>query len=165
MKRSLMLVVLTMVLTLSGCSEQGGDQANSAGQGKPDTPRGSGQTSPEGVEESPGEQVSVAGGPFTRVSPGELNGMLEGGDLPLVNVHVPFQGDIPGTDLSIPYNEIPQNLDRLPGKDARIVLYCRSGSMSQQAARTLVELGYTDVWDLKGGMIAWEDAGYRLQGV
>jgi phage shock protein E len=44
------------------------------------------------------------------------------------------------------------------------VLYCRSGNMSAEAAETLVGLGYTDVWDVRGGMIAWERAGFRLEG-
>jgi rhodanese-related sulfurtransferase len=90
--------------------------------------------------------------------------MMQRRDLELVNTHVPFEGNIPGTDLSIPYDEIGRNLDRLPGEDARIVLYCRSGNMSTEAARTLVGLGYTDVWELGGGMIAWEKAGFRLSG-
>ena len=44
------------------------------------------------------------------------------------------------------------------------MLYCRSGNMSAEAAEMLVGLGYTDVWDLRGGMIAWERAGFRLEG-
>jgi rhodanese-related sulfurtransferase len=34
--------------------------------------------------------------------------------------------------------------------------------MSATAARTLVGLGYSDVWNLDGGMIAWEEAGFTL---
>jgi rhodanese-related sulfurtransferase len=112
-----------------------------------------------------GEEVSADGGSFTRVSPEELKAMMGRQDFPLVNVHIPFEGNIPGTDLSIPYNEIEQNLGRLPAKGEKVVLYCRSGSMSAEASKTLVGLGYTDVWDLGGGMIAWQEAGYRLEGV
>ncbi len=39
--------------------------------------------------------------------------MLEDKNFPLVNTHIPFEGDIPGIDLSIPYNEIDQNLGLL----------------------------------------------------
>jgi phage shock protein E len=98
------------------------------------------------------------------VSPDKLKSMLSEEDVVLVNTHVPFEGNIPGTDLSISYNEIGQKADRLPGKDARIAVYCRSGSMSAEAAETLVRLGYTDVWDLAGGMLAWERAGFPLEG-
>jgi rhodanese-related sulfurtransferase len=165
-RRQLTLVVMLVTLILVGCSGQGGSQAGSPGGEKLDAPERSAPGSSTGAEKSPGERVSVPSGAFTRVSPYELHAMLEKDDFPLVNVHIPFEGDIPGTDHSIPYDEIGQerNLDKLPGKDDRIVLYCRSGSMSEQAARTLVKLGYTNVWDLKGGMIAWENAGYRLEG-
>lgn len=80
----------------------------------------------------------------------------------LVNVHVPYAGQIAGTDMHIAYDEITEHLDRLPAKDDRIVLYCRSGRKSEEAAKTLAELGYIDVWELDGGMVAWVASGHEL---
>ena len=62
-----------------------------------------------------GETVSTGSGTYQDVTPAELSTMLESRDGVLVNVHIPFAGNIPGTDASIPYNEIQQNLDRRPG--------------------------------------------------
>ena len=107
--------------------------------------------------------VAVDGGRYTNVSAAGLNSMLKAKTFPLINVHVPYEGEIAGTDLFIPYNEIDKYTNQLPSdKGARIVLYCRSGRMSDIAARALVGMGYSDVWNLDGGMIAWQAAGYPL---
>jgi rhodanese-related sulfurtransferase len=85
-------------------------------------------------------------------------------DFIFINVHVPYEGEIEKTDLFIPYDEIRKNLDKLPAdKNAKIVLYCRTDRMSNIAAKTLVNLGYTNVWVLEDGMIEWRKAGYQLQ--
>lgn len=111
-----------------------------------------------------GETISVAGGSYQNVTAKELNSMLKSKDFLFINVHTPFAGNIPGTDLSIAYDQIGQNLSQLPAdKSAKIVLYCRSGRMSAIAAEELVSLGYTNVWNLDGGMDAWEQSGYKLE--
>jgi rhodanese-related sulfurtransferase len=104
---------------------------------------------------------------FTNIDPVELNESLATKDFVFVNVHIPFEGDIAGTDLSIPFDQItePNYLSQLPSaKDAKIVLYCRSGRMSELAANELAALGYTNLWNLDGGMIAWEQQGFELIG-
>lgn len=103
------------------------------------------------------------GGSYTDVSVAGLATMLQTKRFVLINVHTPYEGEIPKTDISIPYDEIGAQFDRLPSdKHARVVLYCRSGHMSAIAARSLVTLGYTDVWNVVGGMVAWHDAGRPL---
>lgn len=114
--------------------------------------------------EGQGQEVEVSGGTYTEVSVSEFQSMLKNKDFTLVNVHIPYAGDIPQTDLSIPYDEIDQNLDQLPAdKNAKIVLYCRSDNMSTTASETLVGLGYTNVYNLDGGMVDWERAGLDLE--
>ena len=111
-----------------------------------------------------GETVDVSGGSYKNVTPHVLRTMLKDKDFVLVNVHIPFAGNISGTDHSIAYDQIEQNLSQLPAeKNAKIVLYCRSGHMSQIAAEKLVSLGYTNIWNLKGGMLEWEKAGFALE--
>lgn len=111
-----------------------------------------------------GETISTIGGSYENITPTELKSMLGSKDFVLLNVHVPFAGNIPDTDLSIPYNEIEPNLSQLPAnKSAKIVLYCSSGRMSQIAAEELVSRGYTNVWNLNGGMAGWQQAGLELE--
>jgi rhodanese-related sulfurtransferase len=138
MKKSL-FILLASLLVLSACSP---------GASQPIT----------------GKPVQVEGGSYFNVTPTELKTMLDNKDFVFINVHIPFAGNIASTDLSIPYDQIAQNLDKLPSdKNARIVLYCRSGRMSAIAAETLVKQGYTNLWNLDGGMAAWEQAGFGLE--
>lgn len=80
----------------------------------------------------------------------------------VVNVHIPYQDEIEDTDANIAFNDIDALTEALPDKNAPIVLYCRSGNMSEQATRDLIELGYTQVYDVPGGMNAWQSSGRSL---
>jgi rhodanese-related sulfurtransferase len=139
-----LVLALFVALLAAGC---GGDDDSSA--------------SPDAG--SVGQTVAVNGGSFVRITPAELQSMLQDKDFPLINVHIPFEGEIEGTDSHLPYDEILQRLGELPSdKNAKVVIYCRSGNMSTQAAGELVQAGYTNIYELGGGMIAWTDAGLPL---
>jgi phage shock protein E len=100
---------------------------------------------------------------YTDITPQQLAHMMEDKEFPFINTHTPYEVEIERTDAFIPFNEIGQSVDELPAdKSAKIVLYCRSGSMSAAAAEILVAQGYRNVYNLAGGMIAWREAGYPL---
>ena len=123
------------------------------------------QTAPVSSDPIPGQKVAVSVGEYTNITVSDLQEMLKNKDFFFVNVHIPFEGDIANTDVSIPYDKIDGQLGKLPAnKDARIVLYCRSDRMSSIAAETLVGLGYTNIANLEGGMVAWEQAGLPIEG-
>lgn len=108
-------------------------------------------------------KVSVPGGSYLNVTPAQLKQMVASKDFVLINVHVPYAGELAQTDAFIPYTDIEQNLNKLPAdKNAKLLLYCSSGHMSGIAAAALVKLGYTNVWNLEGGMAAWQNAGYEV---
>ena len=97
------------------------------------------------------------------ISVEQLKKMMKNKDFTLVNVHIPYAGEIPDTDVFIPFNEIEKEKNKLPAdKNSKIVLYCRSGNMSAIASKTLVDMGYTSVYDVTGGMRAWKSTGYQL---
>jgi rhodanese-related sulfurtransferase len=111
-----------------------------------------------------GKDVKVESGSYKDISAAELQTLIDTKDVILVNVHIPFEGNLPDTDLSIPYDIISEKTDLLPDdKSADIVLYCRSGNMSTTASKELVKLGYTNILNLDGGMAAWEQLGLPIE--
>jgi len=80
-----------------------------------------------------------------------------------INVHVPDEGSLPGTDLAVPFDRITAAAGQLPAdRSTPLAIYCRTGHMSAIAGPELTALGYTDIVELRGGMEAWQAAGKPL---
>ncbi|MEY2811244.1 MAG: hypothetical protein RI991_239 [Bacteroidota bacterium] len=91
----------------------------------------------------------------------ELNQKLQNGEkVHLVDVRESFEHDefnIGG--ILLPLGDIrmgdTEKIDHL--KDEEVYLYCRSGNRSGQAALILETMGFTNVTNVVGGMLAWKD--------
>lgn len=116
-----------------------------------------------GVAAWPNPVDPAAPGGWTDLSPDEFAALLDWEEVVLLNVHLPYEGELPGTDLFIAYDEVNKRRGDLPAeRDAALAVYCRTGRMSATAVRTLAGLGYTRIYQLAGGFEAWQAAGYEL---
>ena len=52
---------------------------------------------------------------------------------------------------------------KLPDKNAKVIVYCKTGGRSSLATDTLKKMGYTDVVSMAGGWVAWAKAGYPAE--
>jgi len=85
-------------------------------------------------------------------------------DVVMLDVRTPeeyAQGHIPGVKL-IPLAELPNRLAEVP-RDKTLVVTCRSGNRSAQAAQLLRQAGYGNVHNMLGGIGAWQQAGYPVE--
>jgi phage shock protein E len=85
-------------------------------------------------------------------------------DVVMLDVRTPeeyAQGHIPGITL-IPLDQVPNRLSEIP-KDKTVVVTCRTGNRSDQAAQFLRQQGYDNVHNMLGGIVAWEQAGYPVE--
>lgn len=99
------------------------------------------------------------GAGYQRINGKELKTMIKDGSAPvIVDVREPelyLKGHIPGA-INIPYDTARGRiLKELSPKD-RIVFVCHGGPMGDELADILVKKGYTSVYNLKGGMWAWD---------
>ena len=70
------------------------------------------------------------------------------------------QGFIPGA-VHIPRGNLESRIEaQVPDRATPVIIYCASGMRSAYAAKTLAELGYTDVVSLAGGFSGWKQNGY-----
>lgn len=83
--------------------------------------------------------------------------MMDGGDVTVVDVRRQDEYDakhIPGAVL-VPNESIGHSdPEALPDKEAKLIVYCRTGVRSKAASDKLVELGYENVYDM-GGINDW----------
>ena len=91
------------------------------------------------------------------ISVQELKKMMdEGADFQLIDVREPFEyelGNI-GGEL-IPLSTVPDNLDKI-SKEKQVVMQCRSGGRSGRITMFLDAQGYTNIYNLAGGIMAWQ---------
>lgn len=77
----------------------------------------------------------------------------------VINVHTPYEGEIVGTDAVVAYDSIIGSAALPVDKSTRVLLYCKTGRMSADAASALGAAGYTDIVLLVGGTDAWQASG------
>jgi phage shock protein E len=148
----LLVVLLVGAVLLAAC----GSDKNS---------KSSGDTNTQGATETNAAPTSEpVTGEYRTLSIDEFADIVENhaDDYEIINVHIPYAGEVTNTDASIPYNDLTALMSAIPDKNTPVILYCRSGNMSQQASTALIQQGYTQVWDVPGGMIAWQSSGREL---
>jgi sulfur-carrier protein adenylyltransferase/sulfurtransferase len=102
------------------------------------------------------EQICGLPDPVPEIEPQELLAQL--GQVALLDVREPHEVEIcriPDTTL-IPLGSLPDRLDELdPG--APLVVHCKVGGRSAKAVRLLLDHGFSDVRNLRGGILAWAE--------
>jgi rhodanese-related sulfurtransferase len=68
------------------------------------------------------------------------------------------QGTVPKAE-ALPLHTLPARVQDL-SKDEKLVMVCRSGARSAQACMFLQQQGFTNVFNLRGGMMGWVQSGF-----
>ena len=85
-------------------------------------------------------------------------------DVVLFDVREPVEynaGHIAGAKL-IPLGQVPSRMAEIP-KDKTVILTCRSGNRSGQAADFLRHQGWRNVHNMAGGIVGWQQAGLPIE--
>lgn len=94
---------------------------------------------------------------YIRISAEEAKTIIDSEDVIILDVRTQDEFDSGHIENAVllPVTEITDNAEEvLPEKDAKILVYCRSGNRSATAARELIRMGYTNVYDF-GGINTW----------
>ncbi len=97
---------------------------------------------------------------YANITVAELQALLARGNVSLVDVRTDAEvarGHIQGA-LRLPLHVLPLRLQELDAK-APTVFYCQMGGRSAQAAAFAVAQGFTEVYNLQGGITAWAHSG------
>jgi adenylyltransferase/sulfurtransferase len=105
--------------------------------------------------------VAAPGDPVPAMTPTEVRDRLVAGTaLAILDVREPHEWDIVNLEEHgarlIPLAQLPDRIDQID-RERDLVVHCRSGARSARAVRLLREHGFTRVWNLSGGILAWSD--------
>lgn len=127
----LLMAAVTICCVLAGCSAGG-----------------------EGSGDNSQEQAAVQ-----QVSVDEAQEMINSQTLVILDVRTQEEFDAEhlynATLLTLDSIDETTAAEAIPSKDATVLVYCRTGVRSAEAAQKLVDLGYTQVFDMQGGITAW----------
>jgi rhodanese-related sulfurtransferase len=119
------------------------------------------------------QRVEEASQSVRFLSANEAKKLIDRGNVMIIDVGEPWQvderGTIPGA-RNITRGELDIRADtKLPRRDLalqdrgqKIILTCGGGGKAILSAQILAEMGFTDLWVIKGGCSGWQAAGYEL---
>ena len=96
------------------------------------------------------------------LSPDQFDTALQDRSNFVINVHTPYDGELDNTDAFVEFDKITDSRQLPTDHDQAIIIYCRSGRMSTIAGQSLIDLGYTNVSHLTGGINAWTASGRTI---
>ena len=132
-----LLFLFTIVIILCGCNQSSNQQVA------------------KNVQEDAGEII------FLKLDKIEFgNKIQELSNAQLVDVRTPeeySEGFIEGAqNIDYRNDSFKENISKL-NKNQPVLLYCRSGGRSGDAAEVLKDMGFLEIYDLKGGFMAWSE--------
>ena len=108
------------------------------------------------------EMLAAAKAEVREIEPVEAEATIAAGPAVVLDVREPDeyeQGALPDA-VHIPRGTLETSIEgRIPDKSSKVVVYCAGGTRSAFAAKTMQELGYTDVLSVIGGFNRWKDEG------
>ncbi|WP_462409427.1 rhodanese-like domain-containing protein [Neobacillus sp. Marseille-QA0830] len=93
------------------------------------------------------------------ISTSQLKSMLNDKNKQFIDVRTPgeFKGNHIKGFKNIPLLQLAQQAEKELSKEKEVVVICQSGMRSQKASKTLINLGFSKVTNVKGGMGAWSN--------
>jgi rhodanese-related sulfurtransferase len=104
------------------------------------------------------------GEPFYRIDVHEAKQMIDAGNVQVIDAREPWEhaeGHVPGS-LRIQHMAVLVQADKL-ATDRPILFICKSGQRSAVAAEFAASLGLEELYNVEGGHLAWEAAGYPME--
>lgn len=158
-QRAAAVLIVTAGLVTSGCGGDGALPDDAGASSDSATDRDASATDRDASASQDAHPAPALHG----MSPAELHAALQSKDFLLINVHVPDQGEIPGTDTHIPYTDVDAIAAYIgPDLGTKTVIYCLTDHMALIAGPALVQRGYWNLYYIEGGMSAWQAAGYTV---